>query len=116
MAIGSCIIMAFIDTDILQHIYIYIYIVFFSIILSLWIGNSVKKQFRGYAEESERIYKILGIHDIDALNKALIKNNPQPYEDKETDRIYEDVHDYTQFLSYDPQPLVDVKTDESHIR
>ncbi|QHI11716.1 hypothetical protein AhaeAN59_06990 [Acinetobacter haemolyticus] len=85
-------------------------------IIAIWfIGYTVKKQFRGYAQESERIYKILGVKDIDTLNKALIKNNPQPYEDKETDRIYEDVHDYTQFLDYDPQPLVDLKTDESHI-
>ena len=92
------------------------YIIFCSIIAILFIGYTVKKQFRGYAQESERIYKILGVKDIDTLNKALIKNNPQPYEDKETDRIYEDVHDYTQFLDYDPQPLVDLKTDESHIR
>ncbi|QER40086.1 transposase [Acinetobacter suaedae] len=81
-------------------------LIIFAIIIS-FLGESIKKQFRGYAQESERIYKILGVKDIDALNKALIKNDPQPYEDKETDRIYEDVHDYTQFLDYDPQPLVD---------
>ncbi|MEE9902202.1 MAG: transposase [Acinetobacter haemolyticus] len=90
-------------------------LIIFAIIIS-FLGESIKKQFRGYAQESERIYKILGVKDIDALNKALIKNDPQPYEDKETDRVYEDVHDYTQFLDYDPQPLVDVKTDESHLR
>ncbi|WP_436861979.1 putative type VI secretion system effector [Acinetobacter haemolyticus] len=90
-----------------KDIYIYIYIILCSIIAIWFIGYTVKKQFRGYAQESERIYKILGVKDIDALNKALIKNDPQPYEDKETDRIYEDVHDYTQFLDYDPQPLVD---------
>ncbi|WP_228715630.1 hypothetical protein [Acinetobacter suaedae] len=76
-------------------------------VLMFSIGHSIKKQFRGYAQESERIYKILGVTDIDALNKMLIKNNPQPYEDKETDRVYEEVHDYTQFIDYDPQPLVD---------
>jgi len=42
-----------------------------------------KKQFRGYAEESERIYKILGINDIDALNAEINKNHLKPYEDKE---------------------------------
>lgn len=90
-------------------------LIIFAIII-FFLGESIKKQFRGYAQESERIYKILGVKDIDELNKALTKNDPQPYEDKETNRIYEDVHDYTQFLDYDPQPLVDVKTDESHLR
>ena len=30
-----------------------------------------------------------------------------PYEDKETKRFYDDVHNYTEFLEYDPQPLLD---------
>ncbi|MFW1952946.1 putative type VI secretion system effector [Acinetobacter beijerinckii] len=87
-----------------------------SFIIVLSIGYRVKKQFRGYAEESERIYKILGINDIDALNAEINKNHLKPYEDKETNRIYDDVHNYTEFLNYDPQPLVDVRTDESHLR
>lgn len=99
-----------------REIYIYIYMTIISLLLPLLIGHSVKKQFRGYAEESERIYKVLGIRDIAELNEAISKNNPQPYEDKEANRIYDDVHNYTEFLNYDPQPLVDVKTDESHLR
>ncbi|QER41149.1 hypothetical protein F2A31_10310 [Acinetobacter suaedae] len=80
-------------------------------IISLSVGYSVKKQFRGYAEESERIYKILGITDLKDLEKTGMK----AYID-ENNRMYDDVYNYTQFLSYDPQPLVDVKIDESHLR
>ncbi|MEE9902203.1 MAG: transposase [Acinetobacter haemolyticus] len=103
-AIGTSLIYFFLGAT---DIYIYIGTIIISLVMMLSIGYSIKKQFRGYAQESERIYKILGVKDIDALNKALIKNNPQPYEDKETDRVYEEVHDYTQFIDYDPQPLVD---------
>ncbi|NNP75247.1 transposase [Acinetobacter sp. Ac_3412] len=99
-----------------RELYIYIYIIICALALPLLIGHGVKKQFRGYAEESERIYKILGINDIDALNAEINKNHLKPYEDKETNRIYDDVHNYTEFLNYDPQPLVDVRTDESHLR
>ncbi|MFW1952947.1 putative type VI secretion system effector [Acinetobacter beijerinckii] len=99
-----------------KDIYIYIYIIFCSITVISFIGYTIKKQFRGYAEESERIYKILGINDIDALNAEINKNHLKPYEDKETNRIYDDVHNYTEFLNYDPQPLVDLRTDESHLR
>ncbi|ERS04013.1 hypothetical protein Q674_07670 [Acinetobacter sp. COS3] len=75
------------------------------------IGESVKKQFRGYAKESERIYKILGVTDLTALEKT----GMQAYIDP-NNRMYDDVYNYTQFLDYDPQPLVDVRTDESHLR
>ncbi|WP_436863564.1 putative type VI secretion system effector, partial [Acinetobacter haemolyticus] len=60
----------------------YLFLIICGGIMMFLIGSSIKKQFRGYAQESERIYKILGVKDIDALNKALIKNDPQPYEDK----------------------------------
>lgn len=75
------------------------------------IGYSIKKQFRGYAEESERIYKILGVTDLTALEKT----GMQAYIDS-NNRMYDDVYNYTQFLDYDPQPLVDERTDESHLR
>ncbi|MCR4531463.1 hypothetical protein [Acinetobacter venetianus] len=75
------------------------------------IGESVKKQFRGYAKESERIYKILGVTDLTDLEKT----GMQPYIDS-NNRMYDDVYNYTQFLDYDPQPLVDVRSDESHLR
>ncbi|WP_171490586.1 putative type VI secretion system effector [Acinetobacter suaedae] len=94
-----------------KDIYIYIYYTMIAFIISLSVGYSVKKQFRGYAEESERIYKILGITDLKDLEKTGMK----AYID-ENNRMYDDVYNYTQFLSYDPQPLVDVKIDESHLR
>ncbi|MFW1952945.1 putative type VI secretion system effector [Acinetobacter beijerinckii] len=84
-------------------------VVTFIIVFS--IGYSIKKQFRGYAEESERIYKILGVTDLTALEKT----GMQAYIDS-NNRMYDDVYNYTQFLDYDPQPLVDVRTDESHLR
>jgi hypothetical protein len=112
-AIGMSIVFFFLDA---REIYIYIITIVFSFFMMLLIGSSVKKQFRGYAEESERIYKILGIDDIDALNAEINKNHLKPYEDKDTNRIYDDVHNYTEFLNYDPQPLVDVRTDESYLR
>ena len=89
-----------------KDIDIYMYIIFCSIIAILFIGYTVKKQFRGYAQESERIYKILGITDLKDLEKTGMK----AYID-ENNRMYDDVYNYTQFLSYDPQPLVDVRTD-----
>ncbi|ENW20849.1 putative type VI secretion system effector [Acinetobacter haemolyticus] len=94
-----------------KDIYIYIFYTMIAFIISLSVGYSVKKQFRGYAEESERIYKILGVTDLKDLEKTGMK----AYID-ENNRMYDDVYNYTQFLSYDPQPLVDVKTDESHLR
>jgi len=112
-AIGMSIVFFFLGA---REMYIYMITIVFSFFMMLLIGSSVKKQFRGYAEESERIYKILGINDIDALNAEINKNHLKPYEDKETNRIYDDVHNYTEFLNYDPQPLVDVRTDESHLR
>jgi len=94
-----------------KEIYIYVYIVIFSMVVMLLIGRSIRKQFRGYAEESERIYKILGVTDLTALEKT----GMQAYIDP-NNRMYDDVYNYRQFLDYDPQPLVDVRTDESHLR
>uniref|UniRef100_UPI0024071680 putative type VI secretion system effector n=1 Tax=Acinetobacter beijerinckii TaxID=262668 RepID=UPI0024071680 len=112
-AIGMSVVFFFLGA---REIYIYTITIIISLVMMLLIGHSVKKQFREYAEESERIYKILGINDIDALNAKINKNHLKPYEDKENNRIYDDVHNYTEFLNYDPQPLVDVRTDESHLR
>ncbi|MEB6479193.1 hypothetical protein [Acinetobacter vivianii] len=72
----------------------------------LLIGRSIGKQFRVYAEESERVYKILGVTDLTVLEKT----GMQAYIDP-SNRMYDDVYNYTQFLDYDPQPLVDVRTD-----
>ncbi|UTO18222.1 MULTISPECIES: putative type VI secretion system effector [Acinetobacter] len=94
-----------------KEIYIYVYIVIFSIVVMLLIGRSIGKQFRVYAEESERIYRILGVTDLTSLEKT----GMQAYIDP-NNRMYDDVYNYTQFLDYDPQPLVDVRTDESHLR
>ncbi|MCI3880998.1 putative type VI secretion system effector [Acinetobacter higginsii] len=94
-----------------KEIYIYVYIVIFSMVVMLLIGRNIGKQFRGYAEESERIYKILGVTDLTSLEKT----GMQAYIDP-NNRMYDDVYNYTQFLDYDPQPLVDVRTDESHLR
>ncbi|MFI8034094.1 hypothetical protein ACH8I4_09495 [Acinetobacter sp. ABJ_C3_5] len=65
------------------------------------------KKIRGYAEESERIYKISGVTDITMLEKIrmqayIMQNN----------RMYGDIYNYTEFLNYDPQPLVSLKTKE----
>ncbi|KXO81517.1 transposase [Acinetobacter venetianus] len=94
-----------------KEIYIYVYIVIFSIVVMLLIGRSIGKQFRVYAEESERIYRILGVTDLTSLEKT----GMQAYIDP-NNRMYDDVYNYTQFLDYDPQPLVDVRSDESHLR
>uniref|UniRef100_UPI003F5444C3 putative type VI secretion system effector n=1 Tax=Acinetobacter haemolyticus TaxID=29430 RepID=UPI003F5444C3 len=101
--------------NILEYIYIYIYIYIFSFVCILAIGYSVKKKFNDEALITEEIYKILGIFDIEKLNQSFNQNHFKPYID-ENNRMYDDVYNYTQFLSYDPQPLVDVKTDESHLR
>ncbi|MCR4531465.1 putative type VI secretion system effector [Acinetobacter venetianus] len=114
MAIGSCSIMPYFATnmhDIFESIYLYIYAIIFSFVLPLFIAYGIKKQFRGYAEESERIYKILGVTDLTVLEKT----GMQAYIDP-NNRMYDDVYNYTQFLDYDPQPLVDLRTDESHLR
>ncbi|WP_335951927.1 putative type VI secretion system effector [Acinetobacter beijerinckii] len=114
MAIGSCSIMAYFATnmhDIFESIYLYIYAIIFSFVLPLFIAYGIKKQFRGYAEESERIYKILGVKDLTVLEKT----GMQAYIDP-NNRMYDDVYNYTQFLDYDPQPLVDERTDESDLR
>ncbi|KXO86678.1 transposase [Acinetobacter venetianus] len=89
-----------------KEIYIYVYIVIFSIVVMLLIGRSIGKQFRVYAEESERIYRILGVTDLTSLEKT----GMQAYIDP-NNRMYDDVYNYTQFLDYDPQPLVDERTD-----
>ena len=94
-----------------KEIYIYVYIVIFSIVVMLLIGRSIGKQFRVYAEESERIYRILGVTDLTSLEKT----GMQAYIDP-NNRMYDDVYNYTQFLDYDPQPLVDERTDESDLR
>ncbi|ENW04736.1 putative type VI secretion system effector [Acinetobacter beijerinckii] len=104
-AIGMSIVFFFLGA---REIYIFTITIIISLVMMLLIGHSVKKQLRGYAEESEQIYKILGVNDLDALNAEINKNHLKPYEDQETNRIYDDVHNYTEFLNYDPQPLVDV--------
>ncbi|WP_227556480.1 hypothetical protein [Acinetobacter courvalinii] len=65
------------------------------------------KKIRGYAEELERIYKISGVTDITVLEKIrmqayIIQNN----------HMYGDIYNYTEFLNYDPQPLVSLITKE----
>ncbi|ENW20851.1 hypothetical protein F926_01626 [Acinetobacter haemolyticus NIPH 261] len=84
------------------------YIYIFAIICILAIGYSVKKKFNNEALITEEIYKILGISNIEKLNQIFSKNNFTPYID-ENNRMYDDVYNYTQFLDYDPQPLVDQK-------
>lgn len=41
------------------------------------IELSIKKQFRGYAKESERIYKILGVTDLTDLEKTGMQPIPK---------------------------------------
>ncbi|MDF2419268.1 putative type VI secretion system effector [Acinetobacter beijerinckii] len=114
MAVGS--ITLFFITSLFFDIEDYSFYFFMVVISIIWggviwlMGQSIKKQFRGYAEESERIYKILGVTDLAALEKI----GMQAYIDS-NNRMYDDVYNYTQFLDYDPQPLVDERTDESHL-
>ena len=81
----------------------------------MWlIGQSVKKKFRGYAQYSEEIFRKMGVKDLTAMEKVGV----EAYID-ENNRMYDDVYKYTQFLDYDPQPLVDIeeqKNNESHQR
>ncbi|MCH7341584.1 putative type VI secretion system effector [Acinetobacter higginsii] len=115
MAVGS--ITLFFITSLFFDIEDYSFYFFMVVISIIWggviwlMGQSIKKQFRGYAEESERIYKILGVTDLTALEKT----GMQAYIDS-NNRMYDDVYNYTQFLDYDPQPLVNVRIDESHLR
>ncbi len=112
MAIGSTLIVSLIAFFTgARDILFYLFLIFSGLIMISLIGLSIKKQFRGYAEESERIYKILGVTDLTALEKT----GMQAYIDP-NNRMYDDVYNYTQFLDYDPQPLVDVRSDESHLR
>lgn len=112
MAIGSTSIVSLIAFFTgARDILFYLFLIFSGLIMISLIGLSIKKQFRGYAEESERIYKILGVTDLTALEKT----GMQAYIDP-NNRMYDDVYNYTQFLDYDPQPLVDVRSDESHLR
>ncbi|WP_227554287.1 hypothetical protein [Acinetobacter lanii] len=46
----------------------------------------------------------MGVNDLTALEKAGV----EAYID-EINRMYDDVYQYTQFLDYDPQPLVDIE-------
>ena len=85
-----------------NDIYIYILVVIITFIIAAGVGYSVKKQFRGYAQYSEEIFKKMGVKDLKAMEKIGV----EAYID-ENNRMYDDVYKYTQFLDYDPQPLVD---------
>ena len=92
--------------------FVYLYFSIIAMTIMFLVGNSVKKQFRGYAQYSEDIYKKMGVKDLTAMEKIGV----EAYID-ENNRMYEDVYKYTQFLDYDPQPLVDIeeqRNNESH--
>lgn len=80
------------------------YFILIAIVMVFFIGESVKKQFRGYALYSEEIFKKMGVTNLKAIEKVGV----EAYID-ENNRMYDDVYKYTQFLDYDPQPLVDIE-------
>lgn len=72
------------------------------------IGASTKKELLSYALISDQIYKLLGVKDLKVFEK---RDLTLAYHDVENRQLCKDIYDYTQFLDYDPQPLIDVKTD-----
>ncbi|MCH7378185.1 MULTISPECIES: putative type VI secretion system effector [Acinetobacter] len=96
-----------INVDIMDYVFLYACILVLPFVVIFGIGASAKKELLRYALISDQIYKLLGVKDLKVFEK---RDLTLAYHDVENRQLCKDIHDYTQFLDYDPQPLVDVKT------
>ncbi|MFW1952944.1 putative type VI secretion system effector [Acinetobacter beijerinckii] len=101
-----------INVDIMDYVFLYACILVLPFVVIFGIGASAKKELLRYALISDQIYKLLGVKDLKVFEK---RDLTLAYHDVENRQLCKDIHDYTQFLDYDPQPLVDVRTDDSHL-